>query len=72
MGRNPIRSPVAAAGALIVGRPRLADGLTRPVTVTITPALLARLDRAADLEGVSRSALVREMLEDALSPPTPG
>ena len=66
MGRNPIRSPVAAAGALNVGRPRLADGLTRPVTVTITPALLDRLDRAAEAEAVPRSVLVREMVADGL------
>ena len=49
-----------------MGRPRLADGLTRPVTVAITPALLARLDRAAEAEAVPRSVLVREMVADGL------
>ncbi len=43
----------------------------KPIMIQVDPDRLGELDRAAGHRGMSRSALVREAIDELLSPPRP-
>lgn len=59
--------PIAPVTQNLGGRPSIAkDGRTTRVTVTFPDALLALIDRHAEVSGENRSDLIRSMIRDSL------